>query len=79
MLEEEMEWPIPLLFEDSAQKAQDSIDDEASSEDQIEAHARHAQDASAIAVQKVFGVKIRNVLSEDKQISYRLGQHSAYQ
>ena len=68
-----MEWPIPLLF-----KEETKTDNEDLLADQEEVYLRHAKDRSAIAVQKVFGVRIRNVLSGSRQASYRLEQNNTY-
>ena len=69
-----MEWPIPLLFDE-----QSNTDNEEKLGDQEEVYLRHAKDRSALAVQKVFGVRIRNVLGGSRQTSYRLEKNNTYQ
>jgi hypothetical protein len=69
-----MEWPIPLLFEEQTKTDNDDM-----LADQEEVYLRHAKDRSALAVQKVFGVRIRNVLSGSRQASYRLEKNNTYQ
>ncbi len=43
-----------------------------------EAFAQHAQDKSALIVQKVFGVKIRSVFNDHQQALYHLGMSSQF-
>lgn len=74
MLSEDFEAPLKLeLVAADAQRQDDDAAEGMVDEDGLNMHAR---DKSAIVVQKVFGVKIRTVFQESKQVSYHLGMSS---
>jgi hypothetical protein len=78
ILEEQLEAPLRLrlLSAEAASQHQAREDDHNMGDE--DALARHGRDKSAIAVQKVFSVKIRNVFQDNQQVPYHLGMSCNY-
>jgi hypothetical protein len=74
VLEEQFETPLHLVM--TGAKVEELVEVVSAEEDEL--FASHGQDPSAIIVQKVFGVKIRNVFSDHQQAPYHLGLSSHF-